>query len=164
MKRLLVFGLLAAFHATVHAKIYVAVPETDWTTVVPYVRANILAELNGDRFEVYVCPAHTDRSVVDPFDEVLSDFARVLITETMRHDAKVVEAIDGATRRFRERLPKLTADERRDYRLLYWQSLTWSTDVLSRLATRFEKAKAQNRLRCWVCEQDPSYAPAGEHH
>ena len=162
MKRLLVFGLLFTLCLEASAKIYVAVPEVEWTALVPYVRANIVAELTGDEFEAYVCPAHTDRTVIEPFDEDLSDFTRVLITEAIRHDAKFDDALHRATQRFRERVPKLTADERRDFRALYWESLISTTDVLSRLSGRFDKAKAKSRLRCWLCEQDPSYAPAAE--
>ena len=164
MKRLLVGGLLVALQPAVSAKIYVAVPEVEWTDVVPYVRANIVPELSGDRFEVYVCPAHTDRSIAEPFDEELSDFARILITESLKHDGRFEKAIERATDRFRERVPSLTTDQRREFKALYWQSLTSSTDVLSRLGSRFEKAKAEHRLRCWLCEHDPSYAPAAERH
>jgi hypothetical protein len=157
------WGLLISFLAAVsaaYAKTYVTVPAVEWEALVPYVRANIVAELQGDEFAVYVCPAHTDRSAVTPFDEALSDFTRVLITQSMRHDPGLEDAIAAATEGFRTRVPGLTQAERAQYRSLFWQSLSSSSEVLPRLEAQFRAAKAKGRLRCWLCEKEPSYAPA----
>jgi hypothetical protein len=151
------FGLSSS---VVIAKSYVAVPEVDWEDLVPYVRANIVPELNDTCFDVFVCPDHTNRSVATPFDEALSDFTRVLITQSMRTDSKVSDAVASATEEFRRRVPKLEEGDRASYRELFWQSLSESTSLLQRLKSAFLAAQGAGRLRCWLCEKDPSYAPS----
>jgi hypothetical protein len=147
-------------HTTVAlAKDYVAVPPVNWSAVVPYVRANVVPEFEGVEFHVYVCPAHTDRSAVTPFDEALGDFTRVLIVQGLRSDRRVVAAIDAATEEFRRRLPALTTAERTNYRESFWRTLSDSGDLLPRLQSLFEAARVKGRLRCWACDKDPSYAP-----
>jgi hypothetical protein len=142
------------------AKSYVATPAVDWQTLVPYVRANIVPELSGNDFHVFVCPAHTDRSVVTPFDEALGDFTRVLITQGMHTDRKLPAAIEAATEKFRRQVPLLGPGERDTYRELFWQSLSDSGDLLPRLQSLFEAARSEGRLRCWLCDKVPDYAPS----
>jgi hypothetical protein len=147
-------------HVTVAvAKNYVATPEVNWETIVPYVRANVVPELEGAEFHVYVCPAHIDRSAVTPFDGALADFTRVLIVQGMHSDRRVLAGVDAATEAFRQRLPSLTTAERADYREVFWRSLSQSDDLLPRLRALFQAARAEGRLRCWACDKDPSYAP-----
>ncbi len=156
------WALLASVVTTVsaaQAKTFVAVPAVEWETLVPYVQANIVAELQGEAFSVFVCPAHTDRTVVAPFDEALSDFTRVLITQGMRDDPALADSIEAATQAFRTRVPALTEAEHTEFRSLFWLSLS-SSDVLPRLKTQFRAAQAKGRLRCWVCEKVAEYAPA----
>lgn len=112
-----------------------------------------MAELHGDEFSVYVCPVHTDRSVVAPFDEALSDFTRILITDSLRSDPSLDDAIDAVTQRFRAGVPTPSQAERAEYRTLYWQSLAPSSVVLLRLETQFRAAQTRGRLRCRLCER-----------
>jgi hypothetical protein len=163
MRRLVV--LLAGFGLQVSvavAKSYVATPTVEWETLVPYVRANIVPELNGDDFQVFVCPAHTDRTVATPFDEALADFTRVLITQGIRNDRKLSAAVEAAAQEFRKRLPMLGAAERAAYRDLFWQSLSESADILPRLRSLFQAARAEGRLRCWLCDKEGEFAPLAQ--
>jgi len=131
------------------AKSYVAVPAVDWDALVPYARASIVSESTGGDFHVFGCPDHTDQSVVTPFDDALADFTRVLITRGMRTGRRAAEAVAGATGGFRAQ-----------YREQFWQSLSRSQDPLPRLQSSFLKARKDGRLRCWLCDKEPGYAPA----
>jgi hypothetical protein len=120
------------------AKTCVVVPAVEWDALLPCVQANTVPELQGAEFSVFVCSAHTDRSVVAPFDDALSDFARVLITQGMRTDPQLTDALEGVTERFRARVPALTPAEHAEYRSLFWQSLASSPEVFPRLRAEFE--------------------------
>jgi len=58
------------------AKTYVVVPAVEWDALLPCVQANTVPELQGAEFSVFVCSAHTDRSVVAPFDDALATSRR----------------------------------------------------------------------------------------
>ena len=158
MRALTVLGLLLAAEPAI-AKVKVVVPEVDWSAVVPYVRANIVVERHGAEDQVFVCGAHTNRSVTEPFDEALSDFAMVLITQSMREDRRVSNGIQEAADAFREEWRNRDVD-RGAYESAFWRLLSDSKDVLPRLRTRFEAARAKGWLKCWVCDHEPTYAPA----
>jgi hypothetical protein len=152
------FGVCAL--GRVAAKTYVAIPDASWDDLVPYVRANIVPELQGDRFEVYVCPAHTLRFEPAPFDESLGDFTRVLVVQVLRHDRRFRDEIGRLADWGRERARCWTPDERARYRDLFWDELAHSPDVLPRIRHAFDAARKEARLRCWACEKDATYAPA----
>jgi hypothetical protein len=46
------------------AMVFVSVPEVPWEALRPYVRANIVAQMHGDDFHVFVCQDQADRTVV----------------------------------------------------------------------------------------------------
>lgn len=152
----MVLGLLLAAEPAI-AKVKVVVPGVDWDALVPYVRANIVAERHGDEDQVFVCGAHTNRSVIEPFDEALSDFAMVLITQAMREDRRVENGISDVADRFRA---ERHDSDRAAYESAFWKLLSESDDVLPRLRTRFEAARAEGWLKCWVCDHEPSFARA----
>jgi hypothetical protein len=141
-------------------KSYVAVPAVAWDALVPYVRANIVPELAGEDLRVFVCPEHTDRSAVTPFDDALADFTRVLITQSMRTDRRVADAVAAATGAFRAQVPGFGPEERAHFREMFWRSLSRSPDLLPRLQSIYLKARKDGRLRCWLCDKEPGYAPA----
>lgn len=155
------FAVFASVSA-LSAKTYVAVPTIEWKALLPYVQANIVPELQGTEFSVFVCSAHTDRSVIVPFDEGLSDFAQVLITQGMRNDPELANALESITERFRARVAALTPAEHAGYRRLFWESLALSPEVLPRLKAEFEAAQSKGRLRCWLREKNAGYAPAAQ--
>jgi len=143
------------------AKARVVVPNVEWSAVVPYVRANIVAERHADEDQVWVCGAHTNRSVIEPFDEALSDFAMVLITQTMREDRRVSNGISDVADRFRAERHDGDAD-RGAHESAFWKLLSESEDVLPRLRARYEAARAEGTLRCWICDREPTFAPAAQ--
>jgi hypothetical protein len=159
ISRAVVLTLLAWPTAAPAARQYVGVPDVGWDAVSPYVNANVVAELYDDEFQVFVCQDHTDRTTVTPFDDVLSDFALVLVSQAMRDDRKVPEGIADVTEAFRRRVPTLTAEERASYKELFWQALSVAPDVLPRIRSLFESSRGKGVIRCWVCEHEPNFAP-----
>lgn len=155
---LAVLGVLP-FSSAAAAKCYVEPPDVAWESLVPYVRATIVAELDGDEFHVFVCVQHTDRSVVTPFDDALADFTRVLVTQAMRANRKLEKELQALTEGFRRRVPSLSGDERGRYRELFWQSVRESPIVLATLRSVFTSSARRGELRCWLCEHDSSFAP-----
>jgi hypothetical protein len=153
-----VFAACALLGGPVLAKVHVAVPEVAWDELVPYVRANIVPQGSGNEVHVYVCEVHTDRSVVTPFDEELGDFTRVLITETMREDSKAEEAIARATESLRAVWPTLDDGERARASEHLWRELAAGGDLLPRLRSSFEAARARGHIRCRLCEKDATFA------
>jgi len=143
----------------VSAKQYVAIPNVEWEALIPYVRANIVAQLDGTEFHVFVCEGQTDRSVQSPFDDALGDFAKVLLMQSMRDNPKLVGGIEAAVEGFRTRLWTLSAGDRERYREIFWQALSGSPEVLPRIQSVFAAARQHGRLRCWSCENDPGFAP-----
>ena len=141
-------------------KRYVAVPDVEWVEILPYLRAHIVAYLHEDQFDVYVCADRVDRSVVQPYDEPLSDFVKVLLHESIQSDRAVRKALEVTTDGFRARLPELTPDERKRYRDVYWGTLRRSSSFFDGLRSGFEQAVRQGRVRCRGCEQDPAFAPS----
>jgi hypothetical protein len=152
------FGACALGRAD--AKTYVAVPDVSWDDLLPYVRANIVPELHGNRFDLWVCPAHTLHSAPTPFDDRLGDFTLVLIDEVLMHDRHWSASVTALADSFRERVPSLTPEERGNMRDLVWEELTRSSEILPRIQSEFLEARKRSRLRCGVCEEDPAYAPA----
>ncbi|HKQ63270.1 MAG TPA: hypothetical protein VJS92_18420 [Candidatus Polarisedimenticolaceae bacterium] len=104
---------------------------------------------------MWVCEDQTDRSVQVPFDEALGTFAKLLVLQAIRDDARVAEGIQLATDAFRQRVGDLTAGERARFRELFWENLAQSPDVLTRLESVFLEARRHGRLRCWVCAHAP---------
>lgn len=141
------------------AKRFVAVPDVEWEALVPYVRSTIVADLDGDHFQVLVCEGRTDRSVHSPFDEALGDFAKVLVLQRLRRDSRIFEGIAAATEGFRHRLLGMTQADRIRFRELLWNDLSASPHVLPRLRSAFLQARRAGRLRCWPCEKDGAFAP-----
>lgn len=152
-----VLGLLPT--VALAAGTYVAVPAVGWDALLPYVRANIVADLHGNEFHVFVCQGQTDRTTVTPFDDTLSDFAKVLVTQAMRRDGKVSDGIQAVTEAFRARVLTMSADERARYRELFWQALSAAPEVMSSIRSLFESSRGAGMLRCWLCERDLGFAP-----
>ena len=140
-------------------KTYVVTPAIEWDALVPYMRANLVARLKGNSFDVSVCPAEIDKADPKPFDESLSDFTCVLLTEAMHSDKGVEAAITSAMASFRKRVPELSADERNAFRQIFWDTLARSPYFLPKLEERFAKAREEKRLRCSLCEKNPGFAP-----
>jgi len=138
---------------------YVATPELGWDAVLPYVRASIVPVLHGSEFNVFVCESQTDRKTITPFNEALSDFAKVLVLQAMRHDSKVAKGLKAVTEDFRRRVPMLGPDERAGYREAFWEELSGAPDVLPKIQDLFVSSRSAGVLRCWVCDRDPSFAP-----
>jgi len=144
------------------ATTHVAVPEVSWETLVPYVRANIVPERSGDSYDVFVCSAHTDRAAVQPFDEALSDFTMVLITQAMRDDHRVADAIENAAEAFRLEMKRASERDRAEYRAAFWRFASGAEDLLPRLRAKFETARTKGVLRCWVCDKESTFAPTAQ--
>jgi len=98
---------------------------------------------------------------VTPYDDFLGSFAKALLLEGLKKDRKIGDTITEATDRFRARLDSLGQDERIGYRDVFWTELARSEEFLPRLGLLFEKARVKGRLRCSVCEEDKTFAPAG---
>ena len=141
------------------AKTYVETPAVEWDRLLPYVRANIVPDLHDNEFHVFVCQGQTDRSVVTPFDDTLSDFAKILVMQAMRNDAKVVDELEAVTERFRRRVSSLSVEERARYRDVFWETLSGAPHMLPAIRSLFTSSRNAGRLRCCSCDHDPSFAP-----
>ena len=147
--------------ATAQAKRHVVVPEVSWEDLVPYIRSHVVPYLQGDDFHVYVCEEQVLQDTVQPYDEALGDFAKVLLYESLRTDSAINAALADTTAAFRGRLRTMATEERRQYRDLYWEDLASAESFLPRVQHLFNSAVNKGRLRCWLCEKDSSYRPTG---
>lgn len=150
-----------AYGPALAGKKFVATPDVSWTEILPYVRSHVFPSLAGEEFHVYVCSEKVLRAVVEPYEETLGDFAKVLVFEGMRADRRIADALRDATESFRSGVPNLTEDERTRYREIFWERLAARDDYLPRLLGLFEKSRTRGKLRCSICEMDPAFNPAG---
>jgi hypothetical protein len=168
-------SLVAAvpYSAAEPGKRFVSTPEASWDDMLPYVRSHVVPWLTNDEFHVYVCTEQVLREVVQFYDDVLGDFAKVLLFQGLKTDSNVElfqglktdsnveEAISRATDRFRAGLDNLDEDDRTRYRELFWRQLVQSDGFVSGLQELYEKARNKGKLRCSLCEKDPTFDPAG---
>jgi hypothetical protein len=139
---------------------YLAVPNVEWDEFEPYVRANIVAFLNDKKFQVVIYSGQTDRSVVGSYDESVGDFTKVLLYQMAIDDNRFHRGIGKLATEFRQRIPSLASGERANFRELFWQLLKSAPDVLPRVRRALTSAHKHGRLRCWVCEKEPTLYPA----
>jgi hypothetical protein len=151
--------LVAFAHVAQAAKTFVVTPDVTWDQMLPYVRANIVPQLSGNEFHVFVCQDQTDRTVITPFDDALGDFAKILVTQAMKTEPKVSDAIGAVTEQFRQRVSTFDAETRGRYGNLFWRALQDDPTVLPTIRTLFSSARDAKKLRCWLCEHDSTFAP-----
>lgn len=149
----------AILPARAASKIWIATPDASWEQLLPYVRANIVPGLQGDEFHVWVCEDATDRTVITPYDDALSDFTKVLTFETLARDRKLYDELEALTDAFRRTVPSMSAEERARYKERFWDSLAASPIVLPTLRNAYAAAASRGAVRCHACEKEPEYAP-----
>lgn len=157
----LVAGLLALAQPCQARHAFVDAPSVPWDEFAPYVHANVAPYVRGEEFFVMVCSGAAIQSVAEPFDERLSDFAKVLLLQRAQSDPRFATAMRTITDGVRARLIQLTAPEREQYRSMFWAALDGDPYIASTLRADYERAQRRGRVRCRVCEQDPSFSPVG---
>ena len=154
-------AVLFASPAPAGAKQFVMTPTVAWEALVPYIRSHVVPQIEEGEFHVYVCATQVDRDVVTPYDEVLGDFAKVLLFDGLRHDRRIERAVATTTEEFRDGLGALDEAQRMSFREVFWNDLAVHPEFLPRLRARFEIARRDGRVRCWMCEHEPSFRPRG---
>ena len=157
----LLLALAFAHSASMPGKRYVSTPDVSWDEILPYIQSHVVPWLVDNEFQVYVCSEQVLRGVVTPYDDTLGSFAKVLLFEGLKNDSRIETALREATERFRAQLDTLDRSERATYRDVFWNKLVKREGFLPRLEAQFEKAKTKGRLRCSICESDPSFTAAG---
>ena len=142
-------------------RVHVDAPKVRWAKFKPYVHANIAPYLKEQEFSVYVCEGATCTFVAEPFDKTLSDFAKVLLLQRAMGDEKFATAVHEITEAFRARLPGLTPSERERYREIFWASLDADPYITSTIREDYQRARKSGRVRCYICELDPTFKPEG---
>lgn len=137
------------------------VPVTTWDQLEPYIRANIVPFTRDGDLEVFACQGVQDTSVVQPFDEPTSAFAKVLILQSLPRDRVLQEALVEFTAAFREETALWRDKDQPALRGAFWERLASAPGVYPRLRVHFEKAARRGQLRCWICEKNEAFAPPG---
>lgn len=160
---ILIFGtlLLATNSVPGSSRRYVVTPRLSWDEFVPYLKSQIVPGFQKGRFEVLVCESAADKTMVTPFDDKSGDFAKVLLFEALMTEKKFGDRISRLTDTFRERLGGSGPDDLRRIRENYWGEFFGDTSLTKTLRSRFDAAIRDGRLRCRMCEQDPSFKPLG---
>jgi hypothetical protein len=157
---LLATVVLSAANLTLsNEKKFLIVPRVEWRSLLPYIESHVVAQLDGAEFHVFVCTDRVREDLIQPYDQRLGDYAKVLLWEGMRTDRRIERSIVEATEEIRKRIPDLS--ERGRYPELFWQALIARKGFLPRLRQVFESSQREGRLRCWMCEKDPQYQPHG---
>jgi hypothetical protein len=141
--------------ASAAPKRYVAVPDVTWNELLPHVRAQVVPTLEGDEFHLTICADRIDRA--DP----LAEFAFVLAFETLRERRGFGESVEREAEAFRRRLPTMSPDSRAHYREIVYKELEANPKFIGPLQAELAHAKAAGKLRCWPCERDAAFRPAG---
>ena len=161
-RRIAVAGIaLWSLRADGAAKRYVKAPEVSFADLIPYMRARIVPQLSGAEFSLFLCSGAIDRTVVAHYDEALGEFAYILVYETLRERRGVRNAAEKEADSFRSRLPGLTAEDRARYRDIVREELESDPAFMKPIEAAFAKAQSEGKIRCSVCEHDPSFRPPG---
>ena len=138
----------------------VRVPNVSWDQIRPYVRAHVVAEFRDGALEVYVCAGRVDRTAVTPYDDVLGDLTKVLLFQALLESPEVQRAVSASSDHVRAWAKTATAAQRREVGEVLREE-PGSSNLLPELRGRFTRAEKKGRIRCRVCEEEPSFRPRG---
>ena len=158
---LLLAGLIGAAAPADARRAFLDAPTAPWHEAAPYVHANVVPHLKDGDFFAMVCTGDTCRLAVEPFDERLSEFVKVLLLERIYRDRKFRNALGKVTQSVRARLSVMTPADREDFRKVFWAELDADPYITDAVRRDFERAQRDGQVRCWACEKDPTYRPTG---
>jgi len=130
---------------------YVAVPDTTWTQLFPYLEANLRVEYVEGSITVGTSSALYERKTVEPYDDTLGEFATVFLSEAIseRRFQQEVERITQLLKDDGANPETMSPDE---LAAAYWKGLASSERLTKRLQKLLQSALAAGRLKCMICD------------
>lgn len=151
-RRVLLMAVMCLAVTGAHATdLFVAVPETTWADLLPYLEANIRVEIKDGTLSVGTSGAAYERKLVNPYDPALGEFATVFLGQSVLNDRRVRKAIKSATHSIKDSGVDIPALPRNELIATYWQVLTAEDQFIGRLQELFIKAQSKGRLKCIIC-------------
>lgn len=140
------------------AKQYVAVPDTSWDELSPYVEANIRVEFVEGELTVGASSHPYERQLFEPFDPILGEFSSVLLVEALGN-TKTQKLLRETGEALKAQGMDPTALSRDELTALYWKELAGDELFMGRLEELFLKAQKKGQLKCIICGEgfDPQY-------
>jgi hypothetical protein len=154
MKRMVIMlGILMLIAGPASAgKRYVAVPETSWSELAPYVEANIRVEFIDGELKVGASGHPVERQLFEPYDPLLGELASVLLVEAL-DSAKMQSLMRDTGEAIKGRGVDPTTLSREDLTAMFWHELNKREQFMERLEKQFLEAQKAGRLECFICER-----------
>ncbi len=142
----------------VGGKVFLRTPEASWDQLRPYLEANLRVEHRDGGLWVGLSGATRERDLFEPYDDVMGEWATVLLGQLLS-DKKLARVAKTVAHQTARDLPTLSEMARSEVTRHYWERLEDDGRFLERLRKLYDSAQASRRLRCLICEEgfEPKY-------